>query len=82
MTDDILQKANQLTREISDLESFLLYSKSCWHIRFFKKKIMCTVSDYMKETRLYELTKNQRLKFIAMLEEELVEKKKQLEQLN
>ena len=60
------------------------HCKANYNIRFFKKKngIAVTVSDYMRETHLFELSRNQRQKFIAMLQEEYDEKLKELSELN
>ena len=77
-----LEKANSLQGEIYGIKDFLNYCKCNRNIRFFKKKgITATVSDYMREVRLFELSNSQRDKFIKMLEEELAEKEKELEEL-
>ena len=40
------------------------------------------MSDYMRETALFELSRKQREKFITMLQEEYDEKLKELSDLN
>lgn len=38
MTDDILERANKLNKEIAQLECFIRYAKNCWiHLSFFEK---------------------------------------------
>lgn len=78
MTDETLKRAYKLDNELKRLGSFLTYCKNNYNIRFFKKKkgLMVTVSDYMRETKLFELSSDQRGKFIAMLQAEYDEKKK------
>lgn len=84
MTRETLDRAIVLQAELDDLRRFIHSCKNNYNIRFFKKKrgLAVTVSDYMRETKLYELSGKQREKFIAMLEEEYDEKKKELEELN
>ena len=84
MTLETLRKANELEAELYKIDKFLDAVKRNSLIRFFKKKtgIAVTVSDYMRETQLYELTQEQREKFIKMLEEEYEEKIEELNQLN
>lgn len=84
MTNETLKKAIELEKELDRIGNFLGYCKSNYNIRFFKKKkgIAVTVSDYMRETKLFELSREQREKFIAMLQEEYDAKKKELDELN
>ena len=84
MTQETLKKAKELETEISRIETFLTACKNNYNIRIFnkKKKTGVTVSDYMREIKYFELTMEQREKFIKMLKEEYDLKRKELEQLN
>jgi len=84
MTDEVLKKANELKNEIYEIRKFLYSCKINRDIRFFKRKTgiaVIVVFDYMRSTDYFELSTIQREKFINMLEEDLVEKEKELQEL-
>lgn len=83
MTEETLRRANALKAEIGRIESFLTACKNNYFIRLFNKpkRIGVTVSDYMREIKYFELTREQREKFIKMLQEEYDLKRKEFEQL-
>lgn len=83
MTEETLRRANALKAEIERIESFLTACKNNYFIRLFKKpkRMGVTVSDYMREIQYFELTREQREKFIKMLQEEYDLKRKEFEQL-
>jgi hypothetical protein len=83
MDSATLRKANDLQEQINELDRFIYSCESNRNIRFYKKKcLMATVSDYMRETKLYELNPKLRDKFIIVLKEEKSELQKQFDDLN
>lgn len=78
-----LKKANDLQKQIDELDRFIYSCENNRSIRFYKKKVLMTsVSDYMREIKLYELNPKLRDKFIIVLKEERAELKKQFDDLS
>ena len=83
MITSTLNKAIELQAQINEIDRFINGCENNRNIRLYKKKgLMATVSDYMREVKLYELNPSLRNKFIIVLKEERDELKKQFDDLN
>ena len=83
MTKDILDRAIVLRAEIEQMETFLRHCKISHNIRFYKKKkgVVCEVHNYTMERKIYEISPRLRDKFIAVVEQELEELKKEFDKI-
>lgn len=83
MTKDVLDRAIVLQAEIQQIETFLGYCKITRNVRFYKKKrgVVCEVHNYMMERKLFSLSPSLRDKFIAVLEHELEDLKKEFNEI-
>lgn len=89
MTEETLQKANKIKKELLEIDGFLYSAKNNYNIKVFNKlfkkrdikNISVVISDYMRPYQYFELNKELRQKFIALLQEEYDKENKEFEDL-
>lgn len=72
MTDEVLNKATKIKKEISEIDTFIYLAESRRSLSLFNKpkKIGMTASDYMRTIEYYEASMEVREKIINLLKQE------------